>query len=129
MKIRAVFIILVVSAIVSCSKDNSSTNLVKYIIKATYDNPAYHDGLTNAQVTHVALTMPRGNNSVSENLSTPYISLEREYSSGTTITARCASAHSHVTITVEIWLNGTKWKHLTVNGSDSYTDATVTGTL
>ena len=129
MKIKAAFIILLVSAIVSCNKDNSSSNLVKYIIKATYDNPADHAGLTSADVTHVALTMPGSKNSVSENLSTPYLSLEREYSSGTTLTATCESVLSHVTVTVEIWLNGAKWKYLTVYGSDSYTNVKVTGTL
>jgi len=130
---RTVLLGILVCAMVSffsCTKDEeSSGEKIYYVIKATYDNPLDHDGLTNAEVTHVALTMPDGNNSVSENLSTPYTSNERDYASGMTVTATCESVLTHVTVTVEIWRNGDLWKNQTVLGSDNYTDVTVTGTL
>ncbi len=129
MKTKVFFLVLMMFAIISCTKDKSTSYLLKYVIKATYDNPLDHGGQVNAEVTHVSLTMPGGSNSVSENLSTPYMSLEREYPSGMTVTATCQSVLTHVTVTVEMWLNGTKWKELTVYGSDSYTDVTVTGTI
>jgi hypothetical protein len=130
MKTRTLFIFLLLFSVISCSKDSgSSGNLVYYVIKATYDNPADHGGAINAEVTHVALTMPSGSNSTSENLSTPHTTAEREYPAGMTVTATCESVLTHVTVTVEIWRNKVKWKYLTVPGSNSYTDVTVTGTL
>ena len=114
----------------SCSKDSTSSgNRIYYVIKATYDNPADHNGMINAEVTHVALTMPNGSNSTSENLSTPHTTAEREYPSGMTITATCESVLTHVTVTVEIWKNGVKWKDQTAMGTDGYVSVTVTGTI
>lgn len=114
----------------SCSKDEAgSGNKIYYVIKATYDNPQDHDGFINAEVTHVAMTMPGGTNSTSENLSTPYTSSERDYPSGMAVTATCESVLTHVTVTIEIWRNGVLWKNQTVMGSDSYSVVTVTGTL
>jgi hypothetical protein len=113
-----------------CKKDSASSgNKIYYVIKATYDNPQDHSGLIDAEVTHVALTMPTGSNSVSENLTTPHTTAERDYPSGMTVTATCESVLTHVTVTVEIWRDGTLWKHQTVLGSGNYTDVTVTGTL
>ena len=100
-----------------------------YAVKATYDNPLDHGGMVNAEVTNVALTMPSGSNSTSLNLSTPHTTAEREYPSGMTVTATCQSVLTHVTVTVEIWKNGVKWKFLTVPGSNAYTDVTVTGSI
>ena len=118
------------ASLFSCKKDSSSSgNMVYYVIKATYDNPQDHSGFINAEVTHVALTMPGGSNSTSENLTTPHTTAEREYPSGMTVTATCESVLTHVTVTVEIWRGGVLWKHQTVLGSTSYTNVTVTGTL
>jgi hypothetical protein len=115
----------------SCAKDNntSSGTRIYYVINATYDNPQDHDGFIYGEVTHVALTMPSGSNSTSENILTPFTSSEKEYPSGMTVTATCESVLAHVTVTVEIWRNGVLWKNQTVLGSDNYTDVTVTGTL
>jgi hypothetical protein len=128
-----ILLMFAMASFLSCSKDNGngpdSGIKIYYVIEATYDNPQDHDGYTNAEVTHVALTMPSGSNSTSENLTTPYTSNERDYPSGMTIIATCESVLTHVTVTVEIWRNGTLWKNQTVLGSDSYTDVTVTGTL
>jgi hypothetical protein len=130
MKTKALILFLFLIAVISCSKDNSTSGVkVYYVIKATYDNPQDHGGMTNAEVTHVAMTMPTGSNSVSENLSTPHTTAEREYESGMKVTATCESVLTHVTVTVEIWRNGVKWKYLTVPGGNSYTVVTVTGTL
>ena len=134
MKTKSILLVLLMFATTSffsCTKKDSggSGNTINYVIKATYDNPADHGGYTNAEVTHVALTMPSGSNSVSENLSTPHTTAEREYASGMTVTATCESVLTHVTVTVEIWRGGVLWKHQTVLGTNSYTDVTVTGTL
>ena len=128
------FVLLVVgvSSFLSCTKDSSSSSsghTINYVIKATYDNPQDHDGYTDAEVTHLALTTPSGSNSVSENSLTP-ISIGSgwgKFDSGMTVTATCESVLTHVTVTVEIWLDGVLWKHETVLGSGSYTDVTVTG--
>jgi len=130
MKTKAIIFLLFLVAAISCSKDSSSSGIkVYYVIKATYDNPLDHGGMTNAEVTHVAMTMPSGSNSTSENLSTPHTTLERDYESGMTVTATCESVLTHVTVTVEIWKDGVKWKYLTVPGGNNYTVVTVTGTL
>lgn len=133
MKTKAILLVLFMVAAVlfpGCKKDNvSSGNKIYYVIKATYDNPQDHSGLIDAEVTHVAMTMPTGSNSVSENLTTPHTTDERDYPSGMTVTATCESVLTHVTVTVEIWRDGTLWKHQTVLGSGNYTDVTVTGTL
>ena len=133
MKTKSIFFILlamIMTISFSCSKDDkSSGNMIYYVIKATYDNPLDHDGFTNAEVTHLALTMPSGSDSVSENLLAPHTTAEREYPSGMTVRATCESVLTHVTVTLEIWRNGTKWKSLTVPGSGNYTVVTVTGTL
>ena len=124
-------LLIVLIPLSSCQKDGDSVggDKVYYVIKATYDNPADHDGFVNAEVTHVALTMPGGSNSTSENLLCPHTTAERVYESGMTVTATCESVLSHVTVTVEIWKNGAKWKFLTVMGSDNYSVCTVTGTI
>ena len=120
------------AAFYSCTKENSALGYtVNYVIKATYDNPADHGGLINAEVTHLALTTPSGGNSVSENSTTP-VSIGSgwgKFPSGMTVTATCESVLTHVTVTVEIWRDGALWKNATVLGSNSYTDVTVTGTL
>jgi hypothetical protein len=123
-------LMIVMVSLLSCSKENAvSGNKIFYVIKATYDNPQDHDGIIDAEVTHVALTMPGGSNSVSENLLTPFTSSEKEYPSGMTVTATCESVLNHVTVTVEIWRNGSLWKNETVPGSENYTDVSVTGSL
>ena len=129
------FLLLVVlSSFLSCTKDSNSTSsgyTINYVITATYDNPQDHDGLTNADVTNLALTTPSGSNSTSEDATTP-ISIGSgwgKYHAGMTVTATCESVLAHVTVTVEIWRNGVLWKNQTVLGSESYTDVTVTGTL
>jgi hypothetical protein len=131
MKTKSVLLVLLVIAATffsSCSKDNASTGTkIYYVIKASYDDPLNHTGFPT--VTNVALTMPGGSNSVSGNLSTPHTTDERDYPSGMTVTATCQSVLTHVTVTVEIWKNGVLWKQLTVPGSSSYTDVTVTGTI
>jgi len=133
MKTKSTLLVLfmfVAVSFFSCKKDSTSTgNKIYYVIKATYDNPQDHSGIINAEVTHVALTMPGGTNSVSENLSTPHTTAERDYTSGMTVIATCESVLTHVTVTVEIWRDGALWKHQTVLGSSSYTEVTVTGTL
>ncbi len=130
MKIKTIFLILLaVYTFSSCSKNSGSGTRIYYVIKATYDNPQDHGGMINAEVTNVALTMPGGSNSTSMNLSTPHTTAEREYQSGMSVTATCESVLTHVTVTVEIWRNGAKWKFLTVPGSTSYTSVTVTGTV
>lgn len=134
MKTKSVLLVLLMFVVIlisfSCAKDSASSgNKIYYVIKATYDNPLDHSGFTNAEVTHVALTMPSGSNSVSENLSTPHTTAEREYESGMAVTATCESVLTHVTVTVEIWRDGVLWKHQTVLGSNNYTVVTVTGTL
>ena len=130
MKTRLILLPLLMVILLSCQKDNpSSGSKVYYVLKATYDNPQDHDGMINAGLTNVALTMPTGSNSTSMYLSTPHTTAEREYPAGMTVTATCQSVLTHVTVTVEIWRDGVKWKYLTVAGSDSYTDVTVTGTL
>lgn len=120
------------TSFLSCTKDSgSSGDTINYVIKATYDNPLDHPGLTNAEVTHLALTTPSGSNSVSENCTTP-LSIGSEwgkYKSGMTVTATCESVLTHVTVIVEIWRNGVLWKHQTAMGGAYYTDVTVTGTL
>jgi hypothetical protein len=127
-----VFLVFTMTSFFSCKKDSSSSgDTINYVIKATYDNPQDHSGLTNADVTQLALTTPTGSNSVSENCSTP-LSIGSDwgkYKSGMTVTATCESVLTHVTVTVEIWRNGTLWKNQTVLGSNNYTDVTVTGTL
>jgi len=137
MKTKSIFPVLLVFVITffSCTKDdggsNASGDTINYVIKATYDNPNDHDGRTNAEVTHLALTTPSGSSSVSENCSTP-LSIGSEwgkYKSGMTVRATCESVLSHVTVTVEIWRNGVLWKNQTVLGGNYYTDVTVTGTL
>jgi hypothetical protein len=123
-------LMIAVVSLLSCGKENAdSGNKIYYVLKATYDNPQDHDGYTDAEVTHVALTMPSGSNSVSENILTPFTSSEKDYPSGMTVTATCESVLNHVTVTVEIWRNGALWKNQTVLGSDNYTVVTVTGTL
>jgi len=52
-----------------------------------------------------------------------------KYKPGMTVTATCESVLTHVTVTVEIWRDGVKWKDQTVLGSSNYTDVTVAGTL
>jgi hypothetical protein len=135
MKTKSILLVLLMFAMtsfISCTKDNgSSGDTINYVIKATYDNPQDHPGLTNAEVTHLSLTTPSGSNSVSENATTP-LSIGSgwgKYKSGMTVTATCESVLTHVTVTVEIWRNGTLWKNQTVQGSNNYTDVTVTGTL
>jgi hypothetical protein len=133
MKTSSVLMIILLFAVTllpSCKKDSAASGTkVYYVIKATYDNPQDHSGMINAEVTHVALTMPSGSNSVSENLLTPHTTAERDYPAGMTVTATCESVLAHVTVTVEIWRNGELWKHQTVLGSNNYTDVTVSGTL
>ena len=136
MKMKYILFALLMPAVAlfsSCTKDSDSSGTsgtkIYYVIKATYDNPQDHSGLINAEVTHVALTMPSGSNSTSENLTTPHTTAEREYTTGMTVTATCESVLSHVTVTVEIWRNGVLWKHQTVLGGAYYTDVTVTGTI
>ena len=130
MRTKLIILAMFMVGLVSCQQENPATGtMVYYVIKATYDNPADHNGMINAEVTNVALTMPTGSNSTSLNLSTPHTTAEREYPAGMTVTATCQSVLTHVTVTVEIWRNGVKWKYLTVPGSDAYTDVTVTGTL
>lgn len=130
--ILTVFLMVTLVSFLSCTKDkNASGYTINYVIKATYDNPQDHDGLINAEVTHLALTTPSGSNSVSEASTTP-ISIGSgwgKYAAGMTVTATCESILSHVTVTVEIWRDGVLWKNQTVLGSDNYTDVTVTGTL
>jgi hypothetical protein len=59
MRIKALFFVFLTAIVASCSKDSASSgNRIYYVIKATYDNPTDHDGMINAEVTHVALTMP-----------------------------------------------------------------------
>jgi hypothetical protein len=135
MKTKSILLILLIVAMTSffsCTKDDGGSGYtINYVIKATYDNPLDHSGLTYGGVTHLALTTPSGSNSVSEYSSTP-ISIGSEwgkYPSGMTVTATCESVLTHVTVTVEIWRDGVLWKNQTVLGSDSYTDVTVTGTL
>lgn len=137
MKTKSILLVLlmfIMTLFFSCKKDDSgsvSGSTINYIIKATYDNPQDHGGLTNAEVTHLALTTPSGSNSVSENATTP-MSIGKDwgkYKSGMTVTATCESVLSHVTVTVEIWRDGVLWKHQTVLGSANYTDVTVTGAL
>ncbi len=135
MKTKSILLVLLMFALtsfISCTKDSgSSGDTINYVIKATYDNPQDHSGLTNAEVTHLALTTPSGSNSVSENSTTP-LSIGSgwgKFKSGMTVTATCESVLTHVTVTVEIWRNGTLWKNQTVLGSNNYTDVTVTGTL
>ena len=124
--------VILAGSMLSCKKDSSSSGYtINYVITATYDNPNDHDGLTYAEVTHLSLTTPSGGSSTSENSTTP-ISIGSgwgKFNTGMTVTATCESVLTHVTVTVEIWRDGVKWKYLTVNGSDSYTDVTVTGTL
>jgi len=128
--IAPVLLMFALTSFFSCSDENTTSgNMIYFVIKATYDNPQDHSGLINAEVTHVALTMPSGSNSVSENLSTPHTTAERKYPSGMTVTATCESVLTHVTVTLEIWHDGVLWKHQTVLGNDSYTEVTVTGTL
>jgi hypothetical protein len=129
MKTKSILILAVFLIFNSCSKESSSGNKIYYVLKATYDNPQDHGGVVNAELTNVALTMPSGSNSVSGNLSTPHTTAEREYTSGMTVTATGESVLTHVTVTIEIWKNGVKWKFLTVPGSNSYTVVTVTGTV
>ncbi len=117
--------------LISCKKEGASGYTINYVIKATYDNPADHDGMINAEVTHLALTTPSGSNSVSENSTTP-LSIGSgwgKFKAGMTVAATCESVLTHVTVTVEIWRDGVKWKNMTVLGSNNYTDVTVTGTL
>jgi hypothetical protein len=137
MKTKSILLVLLMLAMTSffsCTKDDTgsvSGSTINYVIKATYDNPQDHSGMTNAEVTHLALTTPSGSNSVSENSTTP-ISIGSDwgkYKSGMTVTATCESVLSHVTVTVEIWRDGVLWKHQTVLGSANYTDVTVTGAL
>jgi hypothetical protein len=134
MKTKSILLVVLMLAVatLSCKKDSSASgNTINYVIKATYDNPQDHAGLTNAEVTHLALTTPSGSNSVSENSTTP-LSIGSgwgKYAAGMTVTATCESVLSHVTVTVEIWRDGVLWKHQTAMGSSSYTDVTVTGTL
>jgi len=127
-----VLLSIVLLSLFSCSKDSSSSGYtINYVIKATYDNPQDHGGMTNAEVTHLALTTPTGSNSTSENSTTP-ISIGSgwgKFKAGMTVTATCESVLTHVTVTVEIWRDGVLWKHMTALGSADYTDVTVTGTL
>jgi hypothetical protein len=129
----SVLLMMAIMLFLSCSKGGgdgaASGNKIYYVIKATFDNPQDHGGIKNTEVTNVALTMPSGSNSVSGNLSTPHTTLERVYPSGMVVKATCQSVLTHVTVTVEIWRNGVLWKNQTVQGSNGYTDVTVTGTL
>lgn len=87
--------------------------------------------MTYFQVNKRSLTTPSGGNSVSENSTTP-ISIGSgcgKYKPGIRVTATCESVLTHVTVTVEIWRDGVKWKDQTVLGSSNYTDVTVAGTL
>jgi hypothetical protein len=122
-----------ITSFLSCSKDKDGANgtTFNYVIKATWDIPADHIGEPPPEVTHLALTTPSGGNSTSENCSTP-LSIGEEwgdYPEGMTVTATCESVLSHVTLTVEIWKNGTLWKSDTQLGGAYYTVVTVTGTL
>ena len=134
MKTSAVLLVMfaMMLSFISCTKDSGASGFtINYVITATYDNPQDHGGLTNAEVTHLALTTPTGSNSVSENATTP-LSIGSgwgKFKSGMTVTATCESVLTHVTVTVEIWRDGVKWKNQTVLGSGNYTDVTVTGTL
>ncbi len=123
-------LVLGLVSLASCTKENeSSGNKIYYVLIATYDNPADHDGLIYSDVTLVSLTNPDGSCATSYNLMTPFTSTEREFPSGMTVTATCESVLNHTTVNVEIWRNGSLWKSQTVPGSDNYTDVTVTGTL
>jgi hypothetical protein len=135
MKTKSILLFLLIFTIplfYKCKKDSESSGFTfNYVIKATYDNPQDHVGHINAEVTHLALTTPSGGNSVFENSTTP-ISIGSgwgKYKPGMTVTATCESVLTHVTVTVEIWRDGVKWKDQTVLGSSNYTDVTVTGTL
>jgi len=127
-----IILMFVLAICLSCENENVSGGYtINYVVKATYDNPQDHNGIVNAEVTHLALTTPSGSNSTSENSSTP-LSIGSgwgKFQSGMTVTATCESVLTHVTVTVEIWKDGVLWKQQTVMGSDSYTDVTVSGTL
>jgi hypothetical protein len=132
-RIISFLLLLVVSAsFLSCEKESGSQGQgykIKYVLKATYDNPQDHDGFIDAELTNVALTTPSGGNSVSLNLLTPFSIEWDNYPAGMTVTATGESVLTHVTVTLEIWRNGVLWKQQTVLGSDNYTVVTVTGTL
>lgn len=135
MKTKIFFLTLftiVAVSLLSCSKDKEpGGDSINYIVKATWDNPADHIGEGNPAVTNLALTTPSGGNSVSLHILTP-VSIGTDwgpYPSGMTVRVTAESVLTHVTVTVEIWRNGTLWKQQTAVGGNYYAVATATGTL
>jgi predicted transcriptional regulator with HTH domain len=51
------------------------------------------------------------------------------YPKGMTVRVTAESVLTHVTVTVEIWKNGVKWKEQTTMGTNAYVVATATGVI
>jgi hypothetical protein len=130
-----VLLMFVVTSFFSCTKDDGAGSgggdTINYIVKATYDNPKDHGGSINADVTNLALTTPSGSSSVSMYCDTP-LSIGKDwgkYPKGMYIRVTAESVLTHVTVTVEIWRNGVKWKEQTTMGTNAYVTAKAEGTL
>lgn len=119
----------------SCSKDNSGngsgkTISVYYVLEGLYGNNPGNPQTGNVLEVISDMTMPSGSNQHGL-LMTPYTSVARDYTPGTTVTLRGESVLSYTTITVKLFKDGVLWKSFstTATGPGNYAVATVTGTL
>jgi hypothetical protein len=117
----------------SCSKDekgSGSSISVYYVLEGLYGTNPQNPHTGNVLEIISDMTMPSGSNQHGL-LMTPYTSVARDYTSGTTVTLRGESMLTYTTITVKLYKDGVLWKtnSATATGPGNYAVATVTGTL
>jgi hypothetical protein len=117
----------------SCSKDNNGSGSgisVYYVLEGLYGSNPVSPHTGNVLEIISDMTMPSGSNQHGL-LMTPYTSVAREYTSGTTVTLRGESMLTYTTITVKLYKDGVLWKSntTTATGPGNYAVATVTGTI
>jgi hypothetical protein len=117
----------------SCSKDEKAGGggiSVYYVLEGLYGNNPQNPRTGTVLEIISDMTMPSGSNQHGL-LMTPYTSVARDYTSGTTVTLRGESMLTYTTITVKLYKDGVLWKSntTTATGAGNYAVATVTGTL